>query len=74
MKIFGILILSLLSGLLAAGISIAWGGSFWDAVVNYFLIGTATTLFGVAVVAIRVMETDQSKSKPMIGPEAAASK
>lgn len=74
MKIFGILIISLVSGLLAAGVSIVLGGSLWEAVVNYLMIGMAVSLFGAVVIALRAIDADQSNSKPMIGPEAAASK
>lgn len=74
MKIVGILILGLLSGILASVVSLSWGGSFWDAVVNYFLVGMAATLLGLIVVILRAWEGERSGSKRMFGSQASAGK
>ena len=73
MKIVGILILGLTSGILASVVSISWGGTFWDAVVNYFLVGMAATLFGLIIVILRAWEGDRPRSKYMVRTQATAS-
>ncbi len=73
MKIVGILILGMISGMLAAVVSLGWGGSFWDAVVNYVLVGMAATLLGLIVVILRAWDAERPAAKQMIGPEASAS-
>ena len=74
MKIVGILILGLTSGILASVVSISWGGTFWDAVVNYFLVGMAATLFGLIIVILRAWEGERPRSKHLIHTEVTASK
>jgi predicted alpha/beta hydrolase len=74
MKIVGILVLGVVSGLLAAAASIGWGGTFWEALANYFLVGMAATMFGLVVVILRAWDGEMPSSKQMIGPGASASK
>jgi hypothetical protein len=74
MKIVGILILSLVAGLLAASVSIGTGGSLWAALINYLAVGMVATILGLAVVIWRAWEAERPNSGMALNSAASASK
>lgn len=74
MKVVGILVLALVCGLVAAGVSLGSGGSLWAAFVNYFAFGMLATLFGFALVIWRAWEGERPTGKLVLGGAASASK
>jgi uncharacterized membrane protein YraQ (UPF0718 family) len=74
MKIVGILVLSLVAGLLAAGVSIGTGGSLWAALINYLAVGMVATVLGLAVVIWRAWEAERPNSDMALNGAASAGK
>lgn len=59
MKIVGILLVGLVSGFLAAAVSLATGSTLWAALVNYFAAGMVATMLGVVVVIWRASVSER---------------
>jgi hypothetical protein len=74
MNVVGILIVSLVSGLLAAGVNLSSGGSLWTALLNYLGIGMLATVVGVTVVIWRAWEAERPSHKMALGGVTSISK
>lgn len=74
MKVVGILIVAMVCGIVAAGVSLGSGGSLWAAFVNYFAAGMLATLFGLALVIWRAWEAERPSGKLVMGGAASAGK
>jgi uncharacterized membrane protein YraQ (UPF0718 family) len=63
MNVAGILVMGLVAGFVASGVSIGAGGSFWAALVNYLIFGMAATTLGVILLIWRAGEAQSPRSK-----------
>lgn len=74
MKIVGILLIGLMSGVLAAAVSLGSGGTIWAALLNYIGIGLVASLCAVIVIIWRAYEVERPKARPILGGAAPVSK
>lgn len=72
MKIVGILVLGLVSGVIAATVSLVSGGSLWAALLNYLAVGMATTLLGVTAIIWRAWEAERPNEIMLNGATSAS--
>ena len=67
MRIVGILLVGLVAGVLAAGVSLASGGSLLAAFASYVLAGMIVTMLGVVVVTVRTWAAERPVGKFVLG-------
>ena len=59
MKVVGILLIGLMSGIAAAAFSFGSGGTVWAALLNYIGVGMVATVLGVVVLIWRAWEVER---------------
>ena len=65
MKIVGILLIGVMSGVLAAVVSLGSGGTIWAALLYYIGIGQVASLCAVIVIIWRAYEAERPKVRPI---------
>lgn len=74
MKIVGILLIAVISGFVAAGVSLASGGSLWASLGNYLAAGMIATMLGLGVVIWRAIGAERPRMGPLLTAAHSASK
>ena len=66
MKVVGILLIAVISGFVAAGVSLASGGSLWASLGNYLAAGMVATMLGLVVVIWRAIDAERPRARPIL--------
>lgn len=70
MKILGVLLVGLFSGIFAAGSSLVSGAGIWAAVLNYLGVGLIFTLLATAFLIWRAWEAERPRAALVLQPAA----